>query len=1078
MSANNPMPWLPRPALERRLDGALAHRLTTLIAPGGAGKSALLNRWAPTVAAVDHALGEDDRTATLLAGRLADVLRLRVPALPSDLSQGLAAPRGPGSDPVEDALAFASHLGAGLQHHLDRDLVLVLDGLEVLAPGDTGAVLVDALLRHAPRRLHLVIASRQPLPFPVDRLRAERAVLEVTGPELALSAEDIEAWERLMLGDPTGLARRIATVTGGWTIAVLAALRALQPVEPKARADELAAWRPPQDLDEPLSQSIELLAPEARRALALAAHLPLVTDDLLRSLGAPPDVLSQLVAHGGLLSNDDREPGAARLPPAVSVVVRRHVGPPESLDADLRRAAHWFTAAGRPDLALQALQAAEAEGALDLLRSQGDQLAARVPGAVVDTISRLPASVAERPWLRRLMGMANQVQGRWGLAEQQLEALRDSDAFDAAAAWRLGLILHLRGGLDDAAAVYGQGADVGTPAVDAVVCRAYGATVRWLRGDRDGCAQLAEQAHEEATALGDDRALAATHTVLAMLAAMDADRRANDAHYQRAVDHAEQAGDVLQLIRIRSNRASHHLEEGALLDALAELELAERLAELTGFTPFAALAASNRAEALTRLGRLEEAARAAGEAVAAWHAMGSELIAYGLLQRAEVERRRGQRSQAIATLREAILHSERAGESHGLMEGLAHLADLLCDDDLDLAEATIDRALALGGGLGLVRAQVVAGRIASCRGDPETATELLDQAAAHAEQRRDQAGLAAVEELRAEVAKDPLRARVAYERWRSLGDPVGSGRARLLQLELTRPDDALAQIDRVLDELAAVGCHELDARAAALAAELTGGAALSIETLGGFRVTRHGQVIDRSAWRSNKARQLLKLLVAARGQPIPRERLASELWPQTDANTAGRRLTVLISTLRAVLSTGTEGTEGTEAVLSEPGTLRLDLAQLDIDLERFHAAVDTAATLERVGRTATAREQWRTAVELYRGEFCADEPYADWAEHIREQARAAFVQALGRLARSETALGEVDAATRTWLRVLEQDPYDEPAHLALVTTLLDARRFGDARRAYDTYVRRMVDLGVEPTPFPGHQPARGPGERD
>ena len=83
-------------------------------------------------------------------------------------------------------------------------------------------------------------------------------------------------------------------------------------------------------------------------------------------------------------------------------------------------------------------------------------------------------------------------------------------------------------------------------------------------------------------ASGEDRALAAAHTVLAMLAALEGDRASNDAHYLRALDHAERAGDVLQIIRIRVNRGSRNLEEGAYEAAIVELDLAIRLADLGG----------------------------------------------------------------------------------------------------------------------------------------------------------------------------------------------------------------------------------------------------------------------------------------------------------------------------------------------------------------------------------------------------------------------------------------------------------------------------------------------------------------
>ena len=63
-------------------------------------------------------------------------------------------------------------------------------------------------------------------------------------------------------------------------------------------------------------------------------------------------------------------------------------------------------------------------------------------------------------------------------------------------------------------------------------------------------------------------------------------------------------------------------------------------------------------------------------------------------------------------------------------------------------------------------------------------------------------------------------------------------------------------------------------------------------------------------------------------------------------------------------------------------------------------------------------------------------------------------------------MGDPWAAVNYRLRVLERDPYDEDAHLGLVSTLSAAGRHGEARRFYRAYVARMEELGVEPAPFP------------
>ena len=89
---------------------------------------------------------------------------------------------------------------------------------------------------------------------------------------------------------------------------------------------------------------------------------------------------------------------------------------------------------------------------------------------------------------------------------------------------------------------------------------------------------------------------------MAMLAALDGDRRGNDAHYLLALRAAEEAADVLQVVRIRTNRGSHFMEEGSYAEALQELDVAVRLAELTSFASFLALSLSNRGETKLRWG--------------------------------------------------------------------------------------------------------------------------------------------------------------------------------------------------------------------------------------------------------------------------------------------------------------------------------------------------------------------------------------------------------------------------------------------------------------------------------------------
>jgi ATP/maltotriose-dependent transcriptional regulator MalT len=67
--------------------------------------------------------------------------------------------------------ALAAHLAESLREWLSDDLVLVLDDVHELGRRGPALRLIEALCRQALGRLPVVLASREELPFAVDRLR-------------------------------------------------------------------------------------------------------------------------------------------------------------------------------------------------------------------------------------------------------------------------------------------------------------------------------------------------------------------------------------------------------------------------------------------------------------------------------------------------------------------------------------------------------------------------------------------------------------------------------------------------------------------------------------------------------------------------------------------------------------------------------------------------------------------------------------------------------------------------------------------------------------------------------------------
>ncbi|MFF1482694.1 bacterial transcriptional activator domain-containing protein [Streptomyces sp. NPDC058301] len=150
------------------------------------------------------------------------------------------------------------------------------------------------------------------------------------------------------------------------------------------------------------------------------------------------------------------------------------------------------------------------------------------------------------------------------------------------------------------------------------------------------------------------------------------------------------------------------------------------------------------------------------------------------------------------------------------------------------------------------------------------------------------------------------------------------------------------------------------------------------------------------------------------------------------------------------------------------------IARLRVDVRDFLAAARHALALaDRSGSHAYAG--LADAELLYRGDVLEDEPYAEWAVALREEAQAVHSELLARLATAAAERGDHHAEVPFRLRLLERDPYDEDTHLALIALLAGAGRHGEARRRHLLYVERMAEIDVEPSPFPRpDRRARGP----
>jgi DNA-binding SARP family transcriptional activator len=424
---------------------------------------------------------------------------------------------------------------------------------------------------------------------------------------------------------------------------------------------------------------------------------------------------------------------------------------------------------------------------------------------------------------------------------------------------------------------------------------------------------------------------------------------------------------------------------------------------------------------------------------------------------------------ARAFYEEGLAIAEQSGHLQGIVPGNYQLAKVLVDEDPAAAEQLAERAVARGWP-DLAWALSAQGWIVLAHGERQRAARLAARAERVARKRRDRFGLAESLELATFSAPDPVaereRLREALAIWKEMGSGLRETAVELALARLSSGVAAHAAAARAEQRLQRIGVRISPAGPAGLLRTVArqAQAPLVIETLGGFRVRRCDQIVPASAWRSKKEQSLLKVLVSHSGQPVARDVLKETLWPDAEPATLANRLSVALSTVRAILDP--ERCFAADHFISaERDAVQIVLDRVAIDVEIFLHDVTAAEALRGAGRHVEATEHLRAAVAAYTGDFLVEDLYEDWAIPLRERARAAYIVAASALAAEAEAAGDDETAIRCYLRILERDALHEDTHLRLVRALAATGRHGDALRRYRHYCSRMREIGAEPAPY-------------
>lgn len=232
---------------------------------------------------------------------------------------------------------------------------------------------------------------------------------------------------------------------------------------------------------------------------------------------------------------------------------------------------------------------------------------------------------------------------------------------------------------------------------------------------------------------------------------------------------------------------------------------------------------------------------------------------------------------------------------------------------------------------------------------------------------------------------------------------------------------------------------------------------LYAHTLGTFRVTVGDKPMP--SWPKGRGLVILKYLLTHHRRPVPRDILMDLSWPDARIETARNRLNNAVCMLRRSLAGVTKG----NLIDYEAGAYRLaPNVTVWLDCEAFEADVERGRALDAAGDEAGAGDAYARALDLYRGDFLADDLYEDWPTAFRVHLRRLCLEALDRLSALRFAAGRWSESAQLCLRLLSLDPCHEAAHVQLMRVYARQGHYALAIRQLHACLAALEELGCAP----------------
>jgi DNA-binding SARP family transcriptional activator len=251
------------------------------------------------------------------------------------------------------------------------------------------------------------------------------------------------------------------------------------------------------------------------------------------------------------------------------------------------------------------------------------------------------------------------------------------------------------------------------------------------------------------------------------------------------------------------------------------------------------------------------------------------------------------------------------------------------------------------------------------------------------------------------------------------------------------------------------------------------GPSLHVRTLGRIFVESAQGPLEGS-WLDQRTGQLLRYLLTERNRFVQTDEIGENLWSNADFAIAGS-VRYYVHALRRKIEPQRGHREPSSFILSRAGGYRLNLELVKVDADEFERHI-MAGLAGMHSDPEAAVKDLESGLALYKGDFLADVPYAEWAMTERDRLHNLACTGLRRLTDIHLEQDATTSAVQALERLAAMTPYDEGVHRQLMELDIAAGRRSDAIRRYNVLrsrIRHMFGHDLSFTPADLTAPATG-----